>query len=339
MKAAVFQGKGNIHVEDQEERALYSKEVHIRVKACGICGTDQHIFHGHPGSAEVIPPVILGHELSGEVVELGGNVTSLQVGDRVSVDPNIYCGGCEYCRNGRPHLCNHLQAIGVTRDGGMGEYCIVPEENCYRLPDEISFVEGAMVEPLGCVLHGFRKLDIRFNQTVLIIGGGFIGQLFLQLIKKQGVSSIVVSEPSENKHKLLHALGADIIINPLSNQSGAVLRNKADIVIECVGRKESMELACLAAKKGGQILLFGVSSPETKISVSPFEIFAKELKIMGSFINPYTHEEAISLIHQKIVSIEPLISHFFNLDNISETMKSYSTLQVSKGVIVPQENV
>jgi L-iditol 2-dehydrogenase len=333
MQAAVLQGTHHIEVLAWEINELKPGEVRIRVHSCGICGTDQHIYHGNPGSAAVTPPIVLGHELAGEVTECGEGVTLFKVGDRVSIDPNIYCGSCRYCRNGQEHLCDHLQAVGVTRDGGMGEYCVAPAANCYLLPDSMSFVEGAMVEPLGCVLHGFKKVDIRPIHTVLLIGGGFIGQLFLQLIKKQGAARIVVSEPAEEKHAALLALGADEVVQP----TAAVveqLKGQADVVIECVGRKESMELAIEAAGKGGQVLLFGVASPHTQIQVSPFAIFAKELRIFGSFINPNTHEEAIALIQQRLIQIEPLISHRFKLEEIPHIMSDYAKMNVTKGVIV-----
>ncbi|WP_274364369.1 zinc-dependent alcohol dehydrogenase family protein [Paenibacillus thermotolerans] len=335
MRAAILKGKRAIElVTDRNAPELRPDEVRVRVKACGICGTDQHIYHGHPGSAEVEPPIVLGHELAGEVVEVGGAVTELQAGDRVSIDPNMYCGGCEYCRNGTPNLCDRLQAIGVTRDGGMGEYCSVPAVNCYLLPAEVSDVEGALVEPLGCVLHGFKKLDIRPIHTVMIVGGGFIGQLFLQLVKQAAPANITVSEPVDEKHERLLKLGADRVIRPGDSEAVREWVGKADVVIECVGRKDSMELSLQAAKKGGQVLLFGVASPETEISVSPFAIFSKELKVMGSFINPYTHEEVIALIRRKAVRVEELVSHRFSLEEIPEAMEKYPQLNVSKGVIV-----
>jgi L-iditol 2-dehydrogenase len=333
MQAAVLQGKHHIEVVAWEPAELMPGEVRIRVQGCGICGTDQHIYHGNPGSAAVTPPIVLGHELAGEVTECGEGVTQLKVGDRVSVDPNIYCGSCRYCRNGQLNLCDRLQAVGVTRDGGMGEYCVAPAANCYLLPDSMSFVEGAMVEPLGCVLHGFKKLDIRPIHTVLLIGGGFIGQLFLQLVKKQGAARIIVSDPAAEKHAALLALGADEVVSPTADVVEQ-LKSQADVVIECVGRPESMELAFEAAGKGGQVLLFGVASPATQIKVSPFAIFAKELRVLGSFINPHTHEEAIALIQQGIVSIEPLISHKFKLADIPQVMGDYPKMNVNKGVIV-----
>ncbi|OBY81469.1 theronine dehydrogenase [Paenibacillus sp. KS1] len=333
MKAAVLRGTKTIEVTEWDERQLGKDEVRLRVACCGICGTDQHIYHGHPGSAEVTPPIVLGHELAGTVEAVGVKVTNLQPGDRVSVDPNMYCGSCEFCRGGRAHLCERLQAIGVTRDGGMGEWCIVPAANCYKLPEQVSLIEGAMVEPLGCVLHGFKKLELRANQHVIIAGGGFIGQLFLQLVKAAGVARITVIEPVVQKHGSLLALGAHAVVSPIDGGADE-LRNSADVVIECVGRSESVELACAAARKGGQVLLFGVAAPDVRVSISPFEIFSKELRIMGSFINPYTHEEAITLIAQGIVRIEPLISHRFRMGELPDIMSRYPQLNVTKGVIM-----
>ncbi|KIL40281.1 theronine dehydrogenase [Gordoniibacillus kamchatkensis] len=333
MRAAVLRGKHRMEVTDWQTPGLKPDEVRIRVKSCGICGTDQHIYHGNPGSAAVTPPIVLGHELAGEVVETGAAVTSLSPGDRVSVDPNIYCGGCRYCRGGS-RIVRPAGSVGVTRDGGMGELCTAPASNCYRIPDEMSFAEAAMVEPLGCVLHGFRKIDVRPVHTVLIIGGGFIGQLFLQLVNMQGAAKIIVSEPVKEKHRQLLELGATEAVSPADPGAAAALQNAADVVIECVGRKESMELAFHAAAKGGQVLLFGVASPDTQIAVEPFAIFAKELRVTGSFINPHTHEDAIALIRSKIVQVEPLISHRFSLEDVPDIMARYPQMNVTKGVIL-----
>ncbi|WP_068782670.1 zinc-dependent alcohol dehydrogenase family protein [Paenibacillus sp. GM2] len=335
MKAAVLHGALNMKVEEWSEPAPGKHEVLLQIACCGICGTDQHIYHGHPGSAEVNPPIVLGHELSGVVLAVGEAVFTLQQGDRVSVDPNIYCGACEYCRNGRAHLCDKLNAVGVTRDGGMAERCIVPASNCYKLPNHLSMLEGAMVEPLGCVLHGYKKLELRANHHVLIAGGGFIGQLFLQLVKAAGVAHITVSEPNPNKREALLKLGADNVVSPFDPTEAAGLLSSADLVIECVGRTESVELAIKAARKGGQVLIFGVASPDAQASFSPFDVFSKELRIMGSFINPYTHEEAITLIAQNIVQIEPLISHRIDLEELPEFMTSYPKLNVTKAIIMP----
>ena len=328
MKAAVLQGTKQIEVVDWKVDALSPNEVLVKVKSCGICGTDQHIYHGHPGSAAVHPPIVLGHELAGEIEDVGSAVVALKKGDRVSIDPNIYCGTCTYCRRNQAHLCNNLQAVGVTRNGGMGEYCTVPEGNCYQIPDEMTFEEAALVEPLGCVLHGFKKIEFSPLSKVLIIGGGFIGQLFLQLVKSQQVDTIIVSEPAENKMEILYQFGADRVVHPMNASE-----IEADVVIECVGRQETMELAVQASSKGAQVLLFGVSAPDTQISVAPFEIFAKELVIKGSFINPFTHEEAIKLIEKKVVDVQSLISHRFTKEELPAAMKNFQSLNIVKAIV------
>lgn len=333
MRAAVLVDQEVMDVKEQKTPEAGTGEVLIRVRSCGICGTDQHIYHGHPGSAEVHPPIVLGHELSGEVVAVGQGVSSLKEGDRVSVDPNIYCGSCEYCRSGRLHLCDWLQAVGVTRDGGMAECCLVPAENCYIIPDAMSYEEAALLEPLGCVLHGFRKLDIRPQHQVLIIGGGFIGQIFLQLVRERGVSRITVSEPASYKHETLRGLGADAVVSPLDPDTADVLASSSDIVIECVGRPDSVQTAVRAARKGGQVLLFGVAAPDAEAAIRPFDIFSKELRIMGSFINPFTHTDAIQLVSRGKVRLAPLISHRFTLEQLPDAMRNYPHLGVSKGIV------
>lgn len=330
MKAAVLTDKMNMEIQELPLPAPLDHEVIVKVKACGICGTDQHIFHGQPGSAEVQFPIVLGHELSGEVVQVGKNVTQFTVGNRVSIDPNMYCGTCDYCRGNRVHLCDHLQAIGVTRNGGMGEYCAVPAANCYTLPDEISYEEGAMIEPLGCVLHGFNQIKVWPGASVLIIGGGYIGLMMLQVAKMYGASPITVSEPDVTKHELATQLGATEAVNPEELERR---KDGFDVVIECVGRKDSMTQAVKMAKKGGTVLLFGVSAPDTKIEVQPFDIFSKELTIKGSFINPHTHDLAISLVQQGKIQIKPLLSHQFSMNELPDIMKEYQSLKVMKGII------
>jgi len=331
MRAAVLTNKLLIEIKELAVPVPGEKEVIVKVMACGICGTDQHIYHGQPGSAAVQYPIVLGHELAGEVVQVGTKVAQLKAGDRVSIDPNIYCGECEYCRGGRVHLCNQLQAVGVTRDGGMSEYCAVPAANCYPLPGELSYEEGAMIEPLGCVLHGIQQIKIWPGASVLIIGGGYIGLMMMQMANIYGGSPVVVSEPDTTKHSLALQLGAAETVTPMELEQH--FGDGFDIVIECVGRKDSMTQAVAMAKKGGQVLLFGVSAPNTKIEVNPFEIFSKELTIKGSFINPHTHDQAISLVQRGKIQIKPLLSHQFEMEELPVVMAEYPKMNVMKGII------
>lgn len=329
MKALVLTGTEKMSLSELKIQELIANEVLIKVKNCGICGTDVHIYHGDPGSAEVTPSVVLGHELSGEVEAIGDHVTQFKVGDRVAVDPNIYCGNCKYCRRGKVHLCSHLSAVGVTRNGGMEEYCSVPEANCYHLPDTMSYEQGAMVEPLSCVLHGFKQLSLRPNDRVLIVGGGFIGMLFLQVIRNHTFGPIVVNEINPAKHEVLTQLGATEVVSEMNS----TLYSQFDIVIECVGKRITIENAVKCADKGAQLLLFGVPSPNEVVEIAPYDIFNKELTISGSFINPFTLDEAIQLLNKGIVNIEPLISHRITLEEVQDVLVNYSKLGITKALI------
>ncbi|MGG3005409.1 zinc-dependent alcohol dehydrogenase family protein [Geobacillus stearothermophilus] len=338
-RASLFYGSRNIEVKEKSIRNLNSKELLIRVKACGICGTDIHIFNGSQGSTRVNPPVVLGHEFSGEVVQVGPEVKGFQVGDRITVDPNIYCGECFYCKNGKRHLCENLTALGVNLDGGFQEYCILPYTQAYKIPEHLSFEEGAMVEPLACCLHGIDLAEIDAGETVAIIGGGTIGLLMTQLAKLRGASFIMVSEPVEKRRNLALELGANCVINPMEQTTKEVISQKYpagfDVVIECAGNKSAIEQALTLVKRGGTVLLFSVSDVNTQISVRPFEIFYKELTIKGSFINPHTHGRAIELIASGLVNVKPLITHCFPLESIEQAIATQTSPDAIKVLVKP----
>jgi L-iditol 2-dehydrogenase len=330
VKAAVFHGVRQISIDTLPTPKPALHEVVVRVRACGICGTDQHIYHGKPGSAEVLPPVVLGHELAGDVVDVGDGVSHLHAGDRVSIDPNLYCDTCKYCRTGRKHLCVHLRAVGVTRDGGMAEFCSVPAANAYKLPNTMDYVQGAMVEPLGCCLHGMDRIHVDSTDRVAIVGGGFIGLLMLQLVKKFNPRWLTLIEPDEAKRRMGSQFGANEVMVPSEARE---VRDSFDVVVECVGRGETMRTAIDLAARGGRVLLFGVANPETTVDLHPFAVFHKELTICGSFINPHTQQRAIDLLEQGAIEIEPLISHRMTLFNIPQVMANYPKLGVIKAVM------
>lgn len=154
MKALVLQGIKDLAVQEYDVPEIKSDEVLIHTAYAGICGTDKALYAGLPGSASAVPPIVLGHENSGVVAKVGDAVTNVKVGDRVTVDPNIYCGQCKYCRTSRPELCEHLDAVGVTRDGGFEEYFTAPAKVVYQVPDNVSLKAAAVVEPISCAMHG-----------------------------------------------------------------------------------------------------------------------------------------------------------------------------------------
>ncbi|AJA47963.1 putative L-threonine 3-dehydrogenase [Clostridium pasteurianum DSM 525 = ATCC 6013] len=337
MKAAVFYGKNNIKVEDRECRKMTENEILVKVKACGVCGTDIHIFNGEEGSAPVTPPIILGHEYSGEVVKVGNKVEDIKIGDKVVIDPNIYCGECDNCRNGKKQLCENLTALGVNIDGGFSEYCVVPKEQAYTF-NNISFEEAAMVEPTACCLHGINNIEIKPGDKVLVLGAGAIGLIMLQLAKISGASIVGVSEPIEKRRNTALELGADYVLNPMEesfkNNLNRYLGKGPDVIIECTGNKYVIESAFDIAKRGTRILLFGVSSPDVKVEISPFEIFKKELIIKGSLINPDTHLSALNLITSGKINVKPLITNKFELDKVEEALEMQKSVESVKVLVV-----
>lgn len=325
MNGTYFLGNKSFEVRRLEYRDPAPGEVLLRVAACGVCGTDVHIYHGDKGSAEVNPPVILGHELAGVVEAVGSGVTQVAVGDHVSVDPNIYCGACPACRNGKKQLCEHLFAVGVNRDGGFAECCWVPQEQCFKMDKDIPLHHGAMAEPLACCIHGIDRADIRVGDTVCVIGGGAIGLLMVQLAKLAGASRVILSEPVALRRQIGLSVGADWAVDPIHESLPQRIRQLlgapgVDVVIECAGNPAATAQAFAAARRGATVLLFSVPKAGTTHPLSLEEVYQKELKILGSFINPDTHQRAVDLINAGRIQLEPLITHCFPVEQLEDAI-------------------
>lgn len=342
MKRSVFCGVKDIRTENAGLPPIREDEILVKVKACGVCGTDVHIYHGEKGSAEVSAPVVLGHEFSGVVAEIGKNAGSFKKGDKVTVDPNIYCGKCRYCRNGKKQLCESLQAIGVNRDGGFQEYCVVPESQAFLLGEHVDFEEGAMAEPVACCLHGIENIEIREGDTVCVIGGGAIGLIMVQLARLRGASKVVLSEPVEMRRKIGLKIGADAAVDPTEGDLKGQLRAAAgtdqmDVVIECAGRPAATRQAFEIAGKGANILLFSVPSENAEFPLRLFDVYQKELKISGSFINPDTHLRAVQLINSGRLQLRPIITHRYGLEQVSEAIQMQISDNSVKVVIISEK--
>lgn len=330
MKAAVFYGNKEIRVEEREVRALKADEILIDVKAAGICGTDVHIYNGKSGATDCEPPVVLGHELAGVVLEVGSDVKKIKVGDRVCVDPNVMCGGCSMCRKGAVQFCDSMYATGVNFDGGFEQQCIVLEKQAFVLADSVSFEAGAMCEPLACCLHGFDLANVKMGDNVLIIGGGTIGLIMLQLCKTVGATRIAVSEPDTSKQAMALEMGADLMINPMQDDVAQVLSangmGHVDVVIECVGRINTMEDAIHYAGRGATVMLFGLCGPEDMMGLKPFELFRKELTIKTSFVNPLTQGRAVELLNAGKLNMDKLVGEIIPLEGLAEALEKPSKL-------------
>lgn len=325
MKAARFYEKGKLVVEDVPVREPKENEVVIKIKYSGICGTDVHIFDGEKGSAEVNPPVTLGHEFSGEVVKLGSSVEKFKEGDRVSVDPNTYCGKCYFCANGKKHLCTSMTGLGTALDGSFAEYITVPEENVYPVADNISYEEAAMTEPISCCIHGFDMTGVQAGDTVMVVGTGNIGLIMVQLAKHAGAAAVIAVEPNEKRREKAKLLGADIGVNPMSDDLDEILRkyhiNNIDKVIDCAGRTSTAEYSVQYAGKGATVMLFGLTGPDDVMGLRPFDVFKKELTIKGSFVNPDTFERAGRLLSAGVIKVDSIITDIVELDDIRKVFE------------------
>ncbi len=340
MKATYFLGEKKFEVRELPVSEVRETDVLIRVAACGICGTDVHIYHGSKGSTDVKPPVVLGHEFAGTVEKVGDKVTSVKPGDHVTVDPNRYCGTCHFCQMGKKQMCENLYAIGVNRDGGFAEYCLVPESQCYQLDKQVPLKYGAMTEPLACCIHGIDKANIQPGQTVCVIGGGAIGLLMIQLAKISGASKVILSEPVEMRRQIGMEVGAFGTIDPIhediKEQLNQLLGTKgADVVIECVGTPAAAEQAFLAADKGATILLFSVPKPDSTYHLHLEDVFQKELTIVGSMINPDTHGRAAALINSGVLKLEPIITHSFPVEQVEDAILAQQSAETIKVIVEP----
>ena len=314
MKAAVFRGPRRLLVEEWPAPQPRPGHLVVAVRACGLCGTDHHIYHGQfPAAA----PVVLGHEYAGLVVALGEGVDDLVVGQPVAIDPNIVCHTCRPCRQGRVHLCENLRALGVNYDGGFAELSLVPRQQAHPFPPGLDWAVAAMAEPLACCLHGSDLAQVRPGQTVLVIGGGAIGQLHAQLARLSGASRVIVSDPLPGRRELALALGADEALDAETLSTQAVrqaLGGGADVVIEAVGSAATAEQSIELVAPGGTVIWFGVAAPGARSSVSPYDIYRREITVRGSFVNPFTHARALALLASGRVQVAPLITRRVGLE-------------------------
>ena len=336
MKAALFNGPRSLTITSKPIRKLEPGELLVKVEVCGVCGTDVHIVDGTSRST---PPVVLGHEYAGVVADTASTDNRELVGRRVAVDPNIACGICYFCRRGLVHLCSNLKALGVDIDGGMAEYSIVPERQVYLIPPAMPKETSAFIEPVSCAVHGIDRAGVKAGDTVIIIGGGTIGLIMLQLAKNAGAASVIVLEPIEHKRRIAAELGAELVLDPSQGDPSALLRDAAiqggDVVIECVGKPQTMQLAIDLARRGGTVEFFGVAPIGEKIPLEPNQVYYKELTIVGSYVNPHTFDRSIALLTSGKLRVDAFQIDRFPLDGVHEALRRQKEGTTIKSIIVP----
>jgi (R,R)-butanediol dehydrogenase / meso-butanediol dehydrogenase / diacetyl reductase len=319
MQALRWHGPKDLRFDEVAPPAAAPGEVVIHVFACGLCGSDVHEYlHGpvyipkgtHPLTG-VKPPVTLGHEFAGRVVEVGAGVERVRVGDRVAVNPCLYCGTCGWCRRGQGNHCAKLATIGLSRDGALAPLVSAPAYGCHVLPSEVDDEQGAVVEPLAVAVHAVRRSRLAAGERVTIVGAGTIGLLVLQVLKARGAGFTAVVEPRAERRRLARELGADEVIDPEAQDPARAIAEatggeRTEIAFECVGHETAFATALRATGKGGRVVLVGlVPDP---VSVNLLGVLAHEKEIVGSSAYVGEFPEAIELLARGRVRVAPLVT-------------------------------
>ena len=340
MRAVIIDAPGNVRVGSLPDPTPKPDELVVRVGACGICGTDLHIVDGD--SPLVCYPIVPGHEFAGEVVAVGRNVPpgigtrdmKVTVGTRVAVDPSLFCGYCDFCRTGHGNLCLNWRAIGVTVDGAFAEYVRVPAANAYVLPENISFREAALIEPISCAVHGMHRLNPQSGDTFLLVGAGTMGLILLQLALRGGASKVAVVDLNMQRLELAKKLGAsDTQIDIYK-----VLENEPlgfDCVIDVTGVAPAIEGAFAAVKRGGKFMVFGVAPQEARISLSPFRIYNDEITVLGSMAVLYSFEPAVNLLSSGAIDTAVMLTTALPLEDFPNALSMVRQGEGIKTQIVP----
>ena len=335
MKAAYYEALHEIVVRDAPEPEPGPKDVFVRVRACGICGTDQHIYDGDFGGPF---PLIGGHELAGDVVAVGSETLGdVRVGQRVAVNPNIFCGSCFYCRRGQVNHCLRWSAIGVTRDGGFADFVVAPESNVYDVGD-LDYEVAAFIEPLSCVVYGVKRLRIPVGANALVYGAGPIGLLMLQLVNHGGASGVTVVDLKQEKLDLASSLGADVV--RAGDGADDALRELSplgyDVVIDCTGVPAVVEHMFTHVRNEGKLLFFGVNPTEARVAISPYDVYRKDLEVYGSFALRYTFHDAFALLQSGTIDVEPLLSDRFPIESFRDAFERAGSGDAFKVQIQPR---
>ncbi len=337
MRAAIIDRPHHMEVREVPLPAIKPDEALVQVAAAGVCATDVHIYEGDFLSPY---PIVAGHEFSGTIVEVGAEVSGFAPGDRVACDPSIYCEACYYCQRNLQNHCEHWQAIGVTRWGAFAEYVAVPRQ-CLHKIDRLSFEEAAFVEPLACVVFGEERARPQLGDNVLIFGAGAIGLQHLQLIRRAGAARVAVLDKRPERLELARQLGADLAL-VAGDGAETELRRFAphgfELVIDATGSPAAVEAAINYVHNSGKLLVFGVCPSKARISISPFEIYRRDLQIIGAFAIRKTFSQAVALLKAGAISVRPFLSSPIGLEELPAALtemaagKAELKVQVAPGV-------
>ncbi len=324
MKALVLDEYNKLTYQDFPLPEINKNEVLIKVKACGICGSDVHGMDGSTGRRK--PPIIMGHEASGEIVELGSNVSDWKKGDRVTFDSTIYPLNDWYTLKGKYNLSDNRQVLGVSPDeyrrhGAFAEYVAVPEHILYKIPEQVSFEEAAMVEPVAVAAHALKVSTFSLGDKVMVVGAGMIGCFVIKLLKIAGAEHIIAVDTDKNKAELALQFGADQFIDPLTDNVNEIVLASTngrgvDLAIEVVGTSPAINTAISNVRKGGAVTLVGNLSAKAEIPLQ--QIVTKQISLQGSCAICGEYEDVLAMMQKGVVDVRPLLSKIAPLSDGAE---------------------
>lgn len=330
MQATRLLAIGDIRTLDLPTPEPGPGEVRVRVGAAGICGTDRHLTKGE---FPCTPPVTLGHEFTGEVTALGAGVDPGLLGRLVTCDPNIACGTCAPCLEGRINLCTRLSAVGVHRDGGFAEHVVFPAHRAILLPPGMTAEAGAFAEPLACCLHGIDLGAPGPGQRAIILGGGVIGLLTLQLARLAGAETLLVTRQAV-KRDLATELGATAVAAS-PDEALRLWPGGADLVLECAGVAETVTDAPRITRRGGRIVVMGVLPQGKRVAVEPFDLLVREITLRFAFLNPFTQTRAVALLASGAIRTGPLVSRRIPLADAPDAIRHPARAGEVKVLVLP----
>ncbi len=313
MKALVLEEYGKLVYREAPQPSPAAGEVLVRVKACGICGSDVHGMDGSTGRR--IPPVIMGHEASGVIEALGAGVEGWRAGQRVTFDSTVYCGKCWHCRRGEINLCDHRRVLGVScdeyrQDGAFAEYVVVPQHVLYALPEQASFEQAAMVEPLSVAMHAAARTAVHLDDTAVVLGAGMIGLMVVQCLRAAGCGTILAADVDDGRLERARTLGADLTVNTaredLAQAARGVNGRGADVAVEAIGLTETVQAGIAALRKGGTLTLVGNFSPEVQFALQ--KVVTREITVYGSCASRGEYPACLDFIARGTVKVDSLVS-------------------------------
>jgi 2-desacetyl-2-hydroxyethyl bacteriochlorophyllide A dehydrogenase len=329
MRAAVIKESHEVEVITVEDPVPGRRDVVVEVAACGICGTDLHILEG-----EFAPslPIVPGHEFTGVVVATGSDVDEITSGQRVAVDPSLYCFECHYCKIGHNNLCERWNAIGVSVPGGAAQFAVAPAANCVRLPDDIRLEDAALIEPLSCAIRGYDVLTSQLGAHVLIYGSGTMGLMMLQLAKRTGAASVDVLDINPERLITAAALGC----SSTAASADELDRPRGwELVIDATGAGGAIQDGLSRVAPAGTFLQFGVASYDTRVTIEPYRIYNKEITITGSMAVLHSFERAAELFAAGVLDPDVFISDRLPLEDYAEALARFKRGEGRKIQVLP----